>query len=43
MKSKPLYDALPFLNHIDVERQEQFDRYFQSAPLWLLDAFRVEE
>ncbi|MDD6194483.1 MAG: Crp/Fnr family transcriptional regulator [Lachnospiraceae bacterium] len=43
MKSRPLYDALPFLNHIDAERQEQFERYFQSAPLWLLDAFRVEE
>lgn len=43
MKSRPLYDALPFLNHIDVERQEQFERYFQSAPLWLLDAFQIEE
>lgn len=43
MKSRPLYDALPFLNHIDAERQEQFERYFQSAPLWLLDAFQIEE
>ena len=43
MKSKPLYDALPFLEHIDRDRQEQFENYFQSAPLWLLDAFQIEE
>lgn len=43
MKSRPLYDALPFLEHVDLERQEQFERYFQSAPLWLMDAFQIEE
>lgn len=39
--NKYLYDALPFLHEIDRERQEQFERYFRSAPLWLIDAFQV--
>ena len=39
--NKYLYDALPFLHEIDQERQEQFERYFRSAPLWLIDAFQV--
>lgn len=43
MKNKALYDALPFLESIDKERQEQFIDYFRTAPLWLMDAFQVEE
>lgn len=39
--NKYLYDALPFLHDIDRERQEQFENYFRSAPLWLIDAFQV--
>lgn len=43
MKHKPLYDALPFLNNVDREKQEQFQEYFKSAPLWLLDALQIDE
>lgn len=43
MKHNPLYEALPFLKNIDQERQEQFEKYFRSAPLWLMDAFQIEE
>ena len=38
-----LYAALPFLNDIPRERQMDFERYFQSAPLWLLSCLQVEE
>ena len=33
MKHRPLYDALPFLKSVDRDRQEQFEEYFNSAPL----------
>ena len=38
-----LYEALPFLNGLDKEEQEQFAEYFKTAPLWLIDSFRVEK
>lgn len=41
--NKYLYDALPFLKNIDRRRQEQFEAYFRSAPLWLMETFQVEE
>ena len=40
---KHLYSALPFLRDIDRGRQEQFETYFRSAPLWLMEMFQVEE
>ncbi len=43
MKNKILYDELPFLKDVERERQEQFEEYFKSAPLWLMDAFQTEE
>lgn len=43
MKHKPLYDALPFLKNVDRERQEQFQEYFKSAPLWLFDSLQIDE
>ena len=39
---KHLYSALPFLKDIDRGRQEQFETYFRSAPLWLMEMFQVE-
>lgn len=30
------------MKDIERERQEQFETYFHSAPLWLMDAFQVE-
>ena len=41
--NKYLYNALPFLKDIDRGRQEQFETYFRSAPLWLMEMFQVEE
>lgn len=43
MKHKYLYEALPFLKDADREKQEQFEEYFRSAPLWLMETFHVEE
>ena len=41
--NKYLYNALPFLKDIDRGRQEQFETYFRSAPLWLMEMFQVVE
>lgn len=41
--NKYLYDALPFLRDIERDRQKQFETYFRSAPLWLMDTFQVEK
>ena len=43
MKHKYLYEALPFLKDADREKQVQFEEYFRSAPLWLMETFHVEE
>lgn len=43
MKHKSLYNALPFLKDVSVKRQEQFIKYFKSAPLWILDTFQIDE
>lgn len=41
--NKYLYHALPFLKDIDEERRKQFEEYFYSAPVWVMDAFQVVE
>ena len=43
MDREYLLNLLPFLKEADKERQEQFARYFQNAPLWLMDEFVVEK
>lgn len=43
MEYKLLYEALPFLKIIDEERREQFEEYFKSAPMWIVEAFQIEE
>ena len=43
MAYKTLYEALPFLNHIDKTRKEQFLEYFKTAPLWVMNSFHIEE
>lgn len=40
---KTLYEALPFLRELNKKRREQFQEYFKTAPLWLLEAFHIEE
>ena len=43
MENKYLAKILPFLNEIEKERREQFEGYFRTAPMWLMDTFVVEE
>ena len=43
MGYKTLYEALPFLKDIDKKRSRQFQEYFKTAPLWLMEAFHIEE
>lgn len=43
MGHQTIYEALPFLKSVDQNRQEQFLEYFKTAPLWLLESFRIEE
>lgn len=41
MKQKYLYQVLPFLKHIEKERRQKIEQYFMSAPVWLMDSFRI--
>lgn len=43
MEAKYLYQALPFLKELDQKRREQFEEYFYSAPVWLMDSFQIVE
>ncbi len=43
MKNNALEQALPFLNRIDSSRREQFENYFRTAPLWLINTCVGEE
>lgn len=43
MGHKTLYEALPFLKNVGGDKLGQFEKYFETAPLWLLDAVQVEE
>lgn len=43
MENKYLVKILPFLNDIEKERREQFEAYFRTAPVWLMETFVVEE
>ena len=43
MNEKVLEQFLPFLSEIDDERKRQFKEYFESAPMWLLESFSIEE
>ena len=42
MECKYLQQALPFLADIDKDRREQFEQYFETAPLWLLESIQIE-
>lgn len=43
MSVADLEHAIPFLKTISLERKAQFEEYFETAPLWLLKTFAVEE
>lgn len=42
MENKYLDEVLPFLQKISKKRREKFYAYFQNAPVWLLDSFKIE-
>lgn len=41
MEGNYLQQALPFLKHISPERRRQFEAYFRTAPIWLVESFQV--
>ena len=41
MEQTYLYKVLPFLNSISKVRQKQIEDYFMSAPVWLMDSFKI--
>ena len=41
MENNYLAQILPFLNEIEEERKKQFEEYFRTAPMWLMDTFVV--
>ncbi len=43
MGNRYLLEILPFLNEIEKDRRKQFENYFKTAPVWLMDTFVVEE
>lgn len=43
MEQKYLYRVLPFLDDIDTEKRLQLEEYFHTAPVWLMDSFKIEE
>lgn len=42
MKGNYLELKLPFLKTIKKERREQFETYFRTAPIWLMEYFTIE-
>lgn len=43
METRYLEHAMPYLKQMEESRREQFVRYFKTAPVWLLEAFKVEK
>lgn len=41
-EQKYLYQVLPFLNELDSEKRRQLEEYFHTAPVWLMDSFKIE-
>ena len=43
MKDNCLFHVAPVLKSIDEDRRVQFEQYFATAPLWLLESITIEE
>lgn len=43
MEGNYLQQALPFLKRIEPGRRRQFEAYFRTAPIWLIESFQVAE
>lgn len=42
MEQKYLYQVLPFLNELEEQKRQQLEDYFHTAPVWLMDSFKIE-
>ena len=42
MEQKYLHQVLPFLDELDAEKKKQLEEYFHTAPVWLLESFKIE-
>ncbi len=42
MEQKYLYRVLPFMNELTEEKRQQLEDYFHTAPVWLMDSFKIE-
>ncbi len=42
MEQKYLYQVLPFLADLEETRRQQLEDYFHTAPVWLMDSFKIE-
>ena len=43
MKDNCLFHVAPFLKSVDKDRRVQFEHYFATAPLWLLESIIIED
>ena len=43
MGTDRLYQVLPFMRELKKDRREAIEQFFQNAPDWLLESFRVVE
>lgn len=43
MEQRYLYQVLPFLNELETEKRKQLEEYFHTAPVWLMDSFKIEQ
>ena len=43
MEQKYLYQVLPFMHELEEEKRQQLEEYFHTAPVWLMDSFKIEQ
>ena len=43
MEKKYLHQVLPFMKDLNSQQREQLENYFISAPVWLMDSFKIVE
>lgn len=42
MEKKYLHQILPILEELDTEKRRQIEEYFITAPVWLMESFKIE-
>lgn len=43
MKRTYLHQIVPFLEDLDSEKKRQLEEYFITAPVWLMESFKIEQ